>query len=280
MVIGKGDIDRGSIELAGIGHAFGRHGPRVLDGITLTVPHGQFLALVGRSGCGKSTLLHVIAGLIHPQAGEVRIGGRAVRGPSAKWNVMFQSPSLLPWMTAAGNIALGLRYAGTPKAEIGNRVEELLALVHLSEHAGDNVQDLSGGQQQRVALARSLATRPDVLLLDEPFSALDPFTRATLQQEVRAIATSLGLTLVIVTHDVDEALLMAGRAVVMAPRPGRIVADIAIPEAEHDRRAFAEARAEVLARFEAAHPSAIPERASKPSIRRFFFPALGRQPQS
>jgi len=255
------DIGTGTIELAGIGHAFGRLGPRVLDGITLTVPHGQSLALVGRSGCGKSTLLHVIAGLIHPQAGEVRIGGRAVRGPSAKWNVMFQSPSLLPWMTAAGNIALGLRYAGTPKAEIGDRVEELLALVHLSEHAGDNVQG-------------------DPLLLDEPFSALDPFTRATLQQEVRAIAASLGLTLVIVTHDVDEALLMAGRAVVMAPRPGCVVADIAIPGAEHDRQAFAEARAEVLARFEAAHPSAIPDRASTPSIRRFFLPALGRQPQS
>ncbi|WP_096700149.1 ABC transporter ATP-binding protein [Magnetospirillum sp. 15-1] len=273
-------MDTGTIELSGIGHTFGRHGPRVLDGITLKVPHGQFLALVGRSGCGKSTLLHMIAGLIQPQAGEVRIGGRVVRAPSAKWDVMFQSPSLLPWMTAAGNVALGLRYAKAPKAEIRSRVEELLALVHLSEHAGDNVQDLSGGQQQRVALARSLATRPDVLLLDEPFSALDPFTRATLQQEVRTIAAGQGLTLVIVTHDVDEALLMAGRAVVMAPRPGRIVADIALPDRQHDERAFAEARAAVLARFEAASPSAVPDRISKSSIRRFFFPALGRQPQS
>jgi NitT/TauT family transport system ATP-binding protein len=274
------NIARGTIELAGIGHAFGRHGPRVLDGVTLTVPHGQSLALVGRSGCGKSTLLHVIAGLLRPQSGEIRIGGQVVRGPSARWNVMFQSPSLLPWMSAAGNVSLGLRYAGTPKAEIKARVEELLALVHLSDHGADNVQDLSGGQQQRVALARSLATRPDVLLLDEPFSALDPFTRATLQQEVRAIAAGLGLTLVIVTHDVDEALLMAGRTVVMAPRPGRIVADIAIPEAERDRQAFAEARAELLARFEAAHPLATPDRPPAPSIRRFFFPAFGRQPQS
>ncbi|WP_068491667.1 ABC transporter ATP-binding protein [Paramagnetospirillum marisnigri] len=239
----------GKIDLTGLCHRFSRHGPTILSEINLTVDGGQALALVGRSGCGKSTLLHIIAGLLHPTAGSVHISGQPVGKPSAKWNMMFQSPSLFPWMSAAENIALGLRYAHRPKPEIRERVEELLALVHLSEHGEDNVQQLSGGQQQRVALARSLATRPEVLLLDEPFSALDPFTRSGLQEEVRAIAAQLGLTLVIVTHDVDEALIMAERAVVMAPKPGRVVADIALTCT--DRAAL---RAQVLEPFEAAQP--------------------------
>jgi len=145
----------GRIDLIGLRHSFGRHGPPALVDITLSVAAGQAVALVGRSGCGKSTLLHIIAGLLRPSAGEVRISGRPVTAPSAKWTMMFQTPSLFPWMTAAENIGLGLRYAHRPAAEVKDRVEELLALVHLSEHKNDNVQQLSGGQQQRVALARS-----------------------------------------------------------------------------------------------------------------------------
>jgi len=266
----------GSIELSAVSHAFGRHGPSVLSDISLTLPGGRPVALVGRSGCGKSTLLHIIAGLLRPTSGTVRIDGKVVGRPSAKWNMMFQSPSLLPWMTAAENVALGLRYAGVAKEDIRTRVDELLALVHLSEHGRDNVQDLSGGQQQRVALARSLATRPDVLLLDEPFSALDPFTRATLQEEVRAIAADLGLTLVIVTHDVDEAVVMADRAVVMAPRPGRVVADLVLPAAERHSAAFAEARREVLSRFEEARPLAASE-VTVPQQRFWFFQFLPKR---
>ena len=269
----------GRIDLIGIHHRYSRQGPPTVSDITLSVAPGQALALVGRSGCGKSTLLHIIAGLLPPTAGSVQISGQPVVKPSAKWNMMFQSPSLFPWMSATENIGLGLRYAHRPKAEIRDRVEELLALVHLSEHRNDNVQQLSGGQQQRVALARSLATRPEVLLLDEPFSALDPFTRATLQDDVRAIAKDFGLTLVIVTHDVDEALLMADRAVVMAPRPGRLVADIPLVGVERGSPNFAQLRRQVIEPFEAAQPLAEPIK-TPPSIRRFFaLPTLGRQLQ-
>ena len=255
----------GKIDITGLCHRFSRHGPNILSDINLTVGGGQAMALVGRSGCGKSTLLHIIAGLLHPTAGTVHISGQPVGKPSAKWNMMFQSPSLFPWMSAAENIGLGLRYAHRPKSEIRERVEELLALVHLSEHGGDNVQQLSGGQQQRVALARSLATKPEVLLLDEPFSALDPFTRSGLQEEVRAIAAQLGLTLVIVTHDVDEALIMAERAVVMAPRPGRVVADIALTGADR-----ASLRALVLEPFEAAQPLSDSSQSRDSRPRRLF----------
>jgi len=262
------------LELVGVGHRFGRHRPPVLAGIDLSIARGEAVALVGRSGCGKSTLLHIIAGLLRASDGLVRISGEPVTGPSARWNMMFQSPSLLPWMSAADNVGLGLRYAGIRRADIRGRVRDLLALVHLDAHADDNVQQLSGGQQQRVALARSLATRPEVLLLDEPFSALDPFTRATLQTEVRSLARELGLTLVIVTHDVDEALLMADRAVVMAPGPGRIVGEVAVAAAG-DRQSpeFQRLRQEVLTWFDAqpvAAPQGTPRR---PLLPRFIFGA-------
>ncbi|HYD69925.1 ABC transporter ATP-binding protein [Azospirillum sp.] len=238
-----------------VSHAFRRGRPPVLSGIDLTVAHGEAVAVVGRSGCGKSTLLHILAGLLHPAGGSVHVGGHRVTGPSARWNVMFQKPSLFPWMSAAENVALGLRYAGVGRRAARERAEALLALVHLEGHADDNVQLLSGGQQQRVALARSLATEPELLLLDEPFSALDAFTRAALQDEVRAIARRLGLTLVIVTHDLDEAVLMADRAVVMAPRPGRVTADVRIALPAERRRedpAFRACRDALLAPFEAA----------------------------
>jgi NitT/TauT family transport system ATP-binding protein len=216
------------VQATALGHHFHHGRAKVLDGVSLSVAKGEMVAVVGRSGCGKSTLLHILAGLLKPSHGEVRIGGQAVKGPSARYNMMFQAPSLFPWMSAADNVGLGLRYGGTDRKETRRRVNELLALVGLTEHGNDNVQQLSGGQQQRIALARSLATRPELLLLDEPFSALDPFNREALQGEVRQIARSLGLTLIIVTHDVDEAVTMADRVVVMAARPGRVVAELGI----------------------------------------------------
>ena len=147
-----------------------------------------------------------------PSAGEVRIDGALVAGPSPSWIVMFQQPHLYPWMTVEQNVGLGLKFAGRPREEIEERVRELLQLVELEGYAGRNVQDLSGGQQQRVALARSLAVHPEVLLLDEPFSALDAVTRRALQRDVRRIAAEIGITLVIVTHDIPEAVAMADRA--------------------------------------------------------------------
>jgi NitT/TauT family transport system ATP-binding protein len=136
--------------------------------------------------------------------------------------MMFQAPHLFPWMRVTRNVAVGLRFAGWPQKRIDQRVNEVLELVDLQDYANNNVQDLSGGQQQRVALARSLVMEPELLLLDEPFSALDAFTRAALQQDVRAIAKRLGISLIIVTHDIDEAVIMADRALIMAGSPGTI----------------------------------------------------------
>lgn len=210
----------------GLGHRYRHHPEPVLRDIGFRVEAGEAVAVVGRSGCGKSTLLHLLAGLLHPTAGEIRIHGEPVRGPSARWVVMFQQLLLYPWMTAFENAALGPRFAGR-LPETATAVGDLLALVKMAEFAGTNVQRLSGGQQQRVALARSLAAQPEILMLDEPFSALDTFTRRALQVEVRAIAKRLGITLLLVTHDIDEAVLMADRALVMDARPGRIRADLA-----------------------------------------------------
>jgi NitT/TauT family transport system ATP-binding protein len=207
-----------------LSHSYHSRSPQVLSDLSFQVACGECVAVVGRSGCGKSTLLHLIAGLAHPTSGSVRIGEQTVQGPSARWVMMFQQPSLYPWMSVFDNAALALRFSGRLN-EAGKIVGDLLDLVKLADLAEVNVQRLSGGQQQRVALARSLAASPDLLLLDEPFSALDAFSRADLQRDVRAIAKRLGITLLLVTHDIDEAVLMADRALVMDAHPGRILAD-------------------------------------------------------
>lgn len=218
----------------GVAHSYNASDGAVLSGIDLTIRPGEIVALIGRSGSGKSTLLHILAGLILPSEGSVRIGGVRVLKPSPRWIMMFQAPSLFPWMTVSQNAALGLRYGGQ-KDGVEDRIAEVLSLVDLSEFADRNVQDLSGGQQQRVALARSLAPSPDVLLLDEPFSALDMFTRQAMQQDVRAIAKRLGLTLILVTHDVSEAALMADRAVFLKSGAGIIADDTSVDLADTDR---------------------------------------------
>lgn len=189
------------IAVTGVSHRFRRAAGLALSGISFEVQPCEVVALVGRSGCGKSTLLHILSGLTLPSTGEIRMDGASVEGPSPQWIVMFQQPNLYPWMTVAQNVGLGLKFAGRPRREIDVRVAELLRLVELEDYAGRNAQALSGGQQQRVALARSLAVHPEVLLLDEPFSALDAMTRRALQRDVRRIAVELGITLVVVTHD-------------------------------------------------------------------------------
>ncbi len=221
------------VSVAGVGHRYGRDAP-VLQDIRFDVGKGEVLALIGRSGCGKSTLLHLIAGLTRCAEGSVEIGGRRVTGPSNRWVMMFQAPSLFPWMSVWQNVELGLRFDGR-RSQAKHRVPQVLDLVDLAAFADRNVQDLSGGQQQRVALARSLAPEPDILLLDEPFSALDAFTRRSLQSEVRRIAKSLNLTIILVTHDVAEAVQMADRAVLLSSAPGRIAADTPIALDEADR---------------------------------------------
>jgi len=167
----------------------------------------------------------MLAGLLLPSHGCVRINGHQVTRPSAKWNMMFQKPSLYPWMNVRQNAELGLAFAGIKDPQ---KIDELLELVGLADKADAHVQSLSGGQQQRAALARSLATTPELLLLDEPFSALDAFTRTTLQDEVTRITTQQSLTMVIVTHDIDEAAAMADRILIMSANPGCIVGEVKI----------------------------------------------------
>ncbi len=217
------------IDVNCISHTYKRSRDAVLQNIEFEVNPGESLALVGRSGCGKSTLLHIMSGLKKPSQGRVLIDGLTIEAPSPKWVMMFQKPSLYPWMNVKQNIALGLKFSKRSH-EIATRVPELLELMELSGYADRNVQELSGGQQQRVALARSLAPRPEILYLDEPFSALDAFTRGNLQRDVRKIAKELGITLVLVTHDLSEAVVMAERAIVMDADPGTIsdIVDISL----------------------------------------------------
>ncbi len=227
------EADRRYLEVTGVSHSYSRSGPTVLQSVNLKIATGEIVALIGRSGCGKSTLLHIMSGLAKPTDGAVHIAGHRVQKPSPRWVMMFQAPSLYPWMTVAQNAGLGLKYA-KQKDGVDARIDEVLKLVDLSEFADRNVQDLSGGQQQRAAFARSIAPKPELLFLDEPFSALDIFTRRALQNDVREIAKRLGLTVVLVTHDVNEAVQMADRAVLMASGPGRVAGDtrIVVPEAD------------------------------------------------
>ena len=206
-----------------------------LQGINLDIPAGQRLAIVGRSGGGKSTLLHILAGLIRPTGGCVIIDNETISGPSPRWNVMFQQASLYPWMSVRENVVLGLRFLKR-QGQSNETAERLLALVGLEGLADINVQKLSGGQQQRVALARSLATEPTLLLLDEPFSSLDALTRRDLQDVVSHIVGDFGLTMVLVTHDLDEAIALSDRIIVIGDKPGRVVADLPVDLSSADCR--------------------------------------------
>ncbi len=202
------------------------NGVRALDGISLEVEPGEIVAVVGGSGCGKSTLMRVVSGLDNPTQGAVALDGEAIMAPHEKIGIVFQEPRLLPWLTVADNVGFGL--ADRPKAERVERVARQLDRVGLTDKATVWPRELSGGQAQRVAIARALVMRPEVLLLDEPFSALDAFTRIDLQDHLLDLWADTRPTLVVVTHDVEEAIVLADRVVVMRPQPGRVFAAIAI----------------------------------------------------
>lgn len=239
-----------NISIDYITHTFKGQSQPTLKEIELKIKPGEKIALIGRSGCGKSTLLHMLAGLLLPSEGCVRIHGHQVSKPSAKWNMMFQKPSLYPWMSVRQNAELGLLFAG--KRDAG-KIDRLLSLVGLTDKSDANVQSLSGGQQQRVALARSLATSPELLLLDEPFSALDAFTRSSLQDEVAEIVSREDLTMVIVTHDIDEAVAMADKVLIMSANPGRIVGEMTVDLPFPRNRAsveFSRSREQLMTLFE------------------------------
>ena len=216
------------IKIENLTHRYSSKSPLTFDGIDIEAEKGESLVIIGRSGCGKSTLLQMLAGLLHPTGGTLLLDNKKVEAPSPRWVMMFQAPHLFPWMKVSENVGIGLKFARWPRKEMNERVAEAISLVHLDDFAHNNVQDLSGGQQQRVALARSLVMEPELLLLDEPFSALDAFTRAALQKDVRSIAKRLGINLVMVTHDIDEAVLMADRALIMAGAPGKIVHNLTV----------------------------------------------------
>ncbi len=200
------------------------NGVRALEGFSLDVALGEIVAIVGGSGCGKSTLLRAICGLDTPSRGSVILDGVPITAPHEKIGMIFQEPRLLPWLSVADNVGFGLEQRS--KAERRRRVADALDRVGLADKAGVWPRELSGGQAQRVAIARALVPRPEVLLLDEPFSALDAFTRTDLQDHLLDLWADSKPTLIIVTHDVEEAIVLADRIVVMRPHPGRLFAEI------------------------------------------------------
>jgi len=197
-----------------------------LGGVDVHVDKGELVSLVGTSGCGKSTLLRIVAGLADATSGDVLVDGEPVIGPGPDRGMVFQGYSLFPWLDVSENIAFGLRLAGTGKANRKARVDELLGIMGLTEHARRLPKELSGGMRQRVAIARALAPEPDVLLLDEPFGALDAHTRLSMHEFLRTVWRRTGATILLVTHDVDEAVYLSSRVYVMHAHPGRIVEEV------------------------------------------------------
>lgn len=219
-----------------------------LDRFTLSVAAGEMVSLIGPSGCGKSTVLRLIAGLDRPTSGELRVGGQRIDGPSAERGLVFQDPNLFPWLSVRRNIESGLSARGVLHRH-RDEARELLKLVGLEAFADRHPHQLSGGMAQRVALARALVNHPKILLLDEPLGALDQFTRMKMQDEVLRLWRARGATMILVTHDIDEAIYMSDRIIVVSPRPGRVERVIAV-DAERPRirnsPRFLELRAEIL----------------------------------
>ena len=222
-----------TLRIAGVTRTFpgrGQTGPTLaLQPTDLTAAPGEFIAILGPSGCGKSTLLRIVAGLDHPTGGSVTLDGAPVAGPGADRGMVFQSYTLFPWLTVAQNIRFGLQERGVPEAEQQAIVARFVARTGLKGFENHWPRQLSGGMQQRCALARALANDPEILLLDEPFGALDHQTRELMQELLLEIWEADRKTVLFVTHDIDEAIFLAGRVVVMSARPGRIKADVAVP---------------------------------------------------
>jgi len=210
-----------------------------LRGINLTIAKGEFVALIGHSGCGKSTLLNLIAGLTRPSAGALLCGNREIAGPGPQRAVVFQNHSLLPWLTCRENVYLAVERvfgARESRSQLRQRADAALALVGLAHAADKRPAEISGGMKQRVGIARALSMEPQVLLMDEPFGALDALTRARLQDELMDIVARTGSTVVMVTHDVDEAVLLADRIVMMTNGPAATIGDIVSVSLPRPRR--------------------------------------------
>jgi taurine transport system ATP-binding protein len=203
-----------------------------LKNIDLNIKEGELMSVLGPSGCGKSTLLNILAGFLAPTEGVMTLSGEPITAPSSERGMVFQHGALFEWMNVAKNIGFGPKMKGTPQKEIDAKVEELLDIVGLQDFAEKMIYEMSGGMQQRVALARCLANEPDVVLMDEPLGALDALTREKMQSLVLDIWKKTGKTIILITHSVEEALLLGERLIVMAPRPGRIHKEYRLPFAE------------------------------------------------
>ncbi len=238
------------VRLSGVDKVFGRGGQggtTALEGIDLEIARGEFVSLIGPSGCGKSTLLRAIGDLTAPTRGEVTVNGKSAAAArrDRDYGIVFQAPVLFEWRSVADNVKLPLEVIGRPAAERAARAREMLELVELGDFAGHYPYQLSGGMQQRVAIARALATEPALLLMDEPFGALDEMTRERMNSEVLRIWERTGTTIVFVTHSIPEAVFLSSRVVVMSARPGRItkVVEVDLPrprnvETRESRRYF------------------------------------------
>jgi NitT/TauT family transport system ATP-binding protein len=220
-----------AIEIRGLNKTFeGRSTPvQALRDVSLAIEENEFITVVGPSGCGKTTLLRILAGLVGWDSGDVLVQGKSVSGPGPERSMVFQSFALLPWSSVLSNVAFGLELRGVPKLEREEKARELIDLMGLSGFASAMPFELSGGMQQRVGLARALAVGPQILLMDEPFSAVDEQTRRLLQEELLRIWESRRTTVIFVTHSIDEAVMMADRVVLMSARPGRIQEVIPVP---------------------------------------------------
>lgn len=222
-----------------------------LNEINLTMESGEFISLVGPSGCGKSTILRLVAGLIQPTTGKLTVDGKTITEPSPERGMVFQKPTLFPWLTVWDNIAFSLRMQGRLKGN-KDKVERMIKVIGLEKFRNDYPGQLSGGMAQKVALVRSLINEPDILLLDEPLGALDAFTRMNMQDEILKIWQEKEQLAIMVTHDVDEAIYMGTRVIVLDANPGRVVADIQIKEPfPRDRSSdtFVQYRNEILNRL-------------------------------
>jgi NitT/TauT family transport system ATP-binding protein len=223
---------------------FGQQQERVVEDFDLELQRGEFVTLIGPSGCGKTTVLRIAAGLLPPTSGEVFVDGVLSLGPARDKAIVFQHFNLFPWRTAIANVAYGLEIQGVAKAERLETAREYLALVGLDRYGGHYPWQLSGGQQQRIGIARALAISPKLILMDEPFGALDALTRERLQGQLQRICVERNLTVLFVTHSIDEALYLSDRIVVMGTRPGRIIAEFSVdlpkPRADYNFRALPE----------------------------------------
>ncbi|MDO5533300.1 MAG: ABC transporter ATP-binding protein [Propionibacteriaceae bacterium] len=226
----------GRINLLAVSHQYIADDGSPVDALgetTLEIPAGQFVCVVGPSGCGKSTLMNAIAGFLKPTGGDITVDDAPISGPGADRGVVFQQPNLFPWLTVGDNVELGLRFRGVPKAERSERAAHFLELVGLAGTAKQKPYELSGGMRQRAQIARVLANNPTIMLMDEPFGALDALTREKLQSDLLSIARRQKTTVFFITHSVEEAVFLGNRVLVMSPRPGRVIQDVPIDISAH-----------------------------------------------